>query len=307
MDQTVGLIVIFSIGWFLIMEAIWANTDFPYQCLKDEIRTNAFRKAILNVVKHGDIVLDAGSGSGILSFFAAEAGAKKVYAVEIEHILAQQLRKSIELNNLSNVVEVIEGDIQKVDSPKGIDVLISEIIDTGLIDELQVPAINNLRRRGIITEKTRLLPSHYRTYLQLVDTDNMYYGYIIAAPKHEWPFYNNKSTHWAQSKIVPVSNIVEFLSIDFSLENISEKIGKMITFRLRNNKMANALRLSGLITLCKGIELGPTNALNGDKIFYIDPVEGVNEVTFKISYRMGSGLGTLTIEKIAGNKSENHH
>ena len=54
------------------------------------------------------------------SFFAAEAGAKKGYAVEIEHVLAQQLRKSIELNNLSNVVEVIEGDILKVDLPKGV-------------------------------------------------------------------------------------------------------------------------------------------------------------------------------------------
>ena len=124
------------------MEAIWANTDYPYQCLKDEIRTNAFRKAIHKVVKNGDIVLDVGSGSGILSFFAAEAGAKKVYAVEIEPTLAQQLRKSIELNNLSNVVEVIEGNIQKVDLLERIDVLIAEIIDTGLIDELQVPTLN---------------------------------------------------------------------------------------------------------------------------------------------------------------------
>ena len=40
-----------------------------------------------------------------------------MYAVEIEHVLAQQLRKSIELNNLSNIVEVIGGDILKVDLP----------------------------------------------------------------------------------------------------------------------------------------------------------------------------------------------
>jgi predicted RNA methylase len=161
--------------------------------LKDEVRTNSFRKAIHRVVKQGDIVLDAGSGSGILAFFAAEAGAKEVYAVEIEPTLARQLRKSIELNHLSDIVEVVEGDIQKVDLPKSVDVLIAELTDTGLIDELQVPIIKTLFRRGIITETTRLLPSHYRTYFQLVDTDNMYYGYKIAAPKHEWPFYSNTS------------------------------------------------------------------------------------------------------------------
>jgi hypothetical protein len=66
----------------------------------------------------------------------------------------------------------------------------------------------------------------------------------------EWPFYSNKSTHWAQSKIVPVS-----ISTAFSLGNIPEQIEKVVTFRLMNNKIVNAPRLSGLITLCKDISL----------------------------------------------------
>jgi len=284
------------------MDAIWANTDYPYQCLKDEVRTNAFRKAIHKVVKPGDIVLDAGSGSGILSFFAAEAGAKKVYAAEIEPTLARQLRKSIELNHLAKIVEVIEGDIQKIELSHPIDVVIAELIDTGLIDELQVPTINTLFSRGIITAKTKLLPSHYRTYLQLVDTDNLYYGYKIAAPKHEWPFYSDESAQWVPSKIVPVSNMVEILSADFSAGQLSEDLEKTITFCLSDHTRATALRLNGLITLCEDIELRSTNALNGDKIFYIDPIEEANEVTFNIRYRMGGGLGTFSLEKIAERK-----
>lgn len=280
------------------MEAIWASTDYPYQCLKDEVRTNAFREAIHRVVKKGDIIIDAGSGSGILAFFAAEAGAKKVYAVEMEPTLARQLRKSIQLNHLSTVVEVVEGDILKVDLPQSVDVVIAELIDTGLIDELQVPMIMTLFNRGVISKKTTLLPSHYRTYLQLVDTDNMYYGYKIAAPKHEWPFYNNQHTQWFQSEIIPVSNRVEILSTDFATGDISERVEKTVTFHLNNHKRATALRLSGLITLCPGIELGSTNALNGDKIFYIDTIEYKSEATFKISYRMGGGLGTLSLEKL---------
>lgn len=51
--------------------------------LNDKIRTNAYYKAIAGNphLFKDKIVLDVGCGTGILSLFAAEAGAKKVYAV----------------------------------------------------------------------------------------------------------------------------------------------------------------------------------------------------------------------------------
>ena len=61
------------------MPVIWSNTDYPYECLKDRERTEAFRDALRSVVQTGDVVVDGGSGTGILALFAAEAGAKKVY------------------------------------------------------------------------------------------------------------------------------------------------------------------------------------------------------------------------------------
>ena len=53
--------------------------------LKDSIRTNAYKNAIINN-KHlfkDKVVLDIGCGTGILCLFAAKAGAKKVIGVSI--------------------------------------------------------------------------------------------------------------------------------------------------------------------------------------------------------------------------------
>src|SRR5215217_5144210 len=115
------------------MPDIWSNTDLPYMCLKDRRHTLAFRRAIRSVVRPGDIVIDAGAGTGILSFFAAEAGARHVYAVEIDPLLAASLHRSIELNHLTRVVTVVSGDASTAPLPARADVFIGELIDTGLM------------------------------------------------------------------------------------------------------------------------------------------------------------------------------
>ena len=51
--------------------------------LKDTVRTKAYMKAIINNPNlfKDKIVMDIGSGTGVLSIFAAKAGAKKVFAI----------------------------------------------------------------------------------------------------------------------------------------------------------------------------------------------------------------------------------
>lgn len=57
---------------------LWMHREMLY----DRIRTKAYEKAVTNIVKNGDVVLDVGSGTGIMAMFAAKAGESKVYAVE---------------------------------------------------------------------------------------------------------------------------------------------------------------------------------------------------------------------------------
>lgn len=276
-------------------EFIWSNTDFPYMCLKDEFRTLKFRDAINKTIKPEDVVIDIGAGSGIMSFFAADAGASIVHAVEIDHLLSTTLKQSIIANGKQDKIGVIEGDVFKVDLPKAVDVVIAEIIDTGMLEELQVPAMNDLRRRGVIDGHTKIIPARYKTYVQLVYAANTYYGYQILSPKHEWPFYDNKNAGWVNDSISPVSEKVEICDIDFESGIVDESVNVAVDFNLIGP--ANALMISGVITLCDGIEIGPTNALNGNKILNLGVVTN-KHVKMEISYRMSKGLGNFHVQVI---------
>ena len=58
----------------------------------------------------------------------------------------------------------------------------------------------------------------------------------------------------------------------------------------------NAVRLAGRLGLTSDHTLGPTHALNGDKILPITPFSGVPRATLRWRYRMGAGLGTIKLE-----------
>ena len=75
-----------------------------------------------------------GTGSGILAFFAAAAGAKKVYAVEAS--AAAEVAESLAAaNGFSEIVTVIRGKIEDISLPEKVDVIISEPIGFLLVHE----------------------------------------------------------------------------------------------------------------------------------------------------------------------------
>jgi SAM-dependent methyltransferase len=120
---------------------MYAEFEIHRTMICDRVRTGAFRRAIDSVVRPGDIVLDVGAGSGILSVFAARAGATRVYAVERTSaaVLAQELAAA---NGVADIVQVIHGDVTDVELPERVDVIVSEWLGGFGIDEgMLVPVI----------------------------------------------------------------------------------------------------------------------------------------------------------------------
>uniref|UniRef100_A0A8C2WXX8 Histone-arginine methyltransferase CARM1 n=1 Tax=Cyclopterus lumpus TaxID=8103 RepID=A0A8C2WXX8_CYCLU len=104
--------------------------------MQDYVRTGTYQRAILQ--NHTDfkdkVVLDVGCGSGILSFFAAQAGARKVYAVEAS-TMAQHAEVLVNSNRLGERVIVIPGKVEEVTLPEQVDIIISEPMGYMLFNE----------------------------------------------------------------------------------------------------------------------------------------------------------------------------
>jgi predicted RNA methylase len=180
--------------------------------------------------------------------------------------------------------------------PKSVDVFICELMETGLMDEMQVAAIRSLRERNILTGRTRLIPFEYETFIELGFTDFNYYGYKVFMPKHNWPHYIDGGHGWLPTCFHVRSRRVCVDTIDFR-QPIQSAVDKRLAIRIASDGLINAVRISARAHLAKGQVLGATNALNGDKVVPIREVhlrEG-ETVHSQVNYRMGADLASFRV------------
>ncbi|MEZ4400788.1 MAG: class I SAM-dependent methyltransferase [Kofleriaceae bacterium] len=94
----------------------------------DRVRVDAYARAIAATVRPGDVVLDLGTGTGLLAMLAARAGARRVFAVERTGAIALA-RELITANQLGDVVELIRADVTELDAlPEPPRVIVSETL-----------------------------------------------------------------------------------------------------------------------------------------------------------------------------------
>ena len=119
-----------------------------YQILvKDKVRMDAYNRAIQNSVK-GKIVLEIGTGAlAPLARICANAGAKKIYAIEANFDAAHSAKTYIQKEGIEDVITVIPGFSYNIELPERADVLVHETIGNMGSDEGMVRAINDAKQR----------------------------------------------------------------------------------------------------------------------------------------------------------------
>ena len=141
--------------------------------MQDFIRTSTYQNAMLqNYPDFQDkIVLDVGAGSGILSFFAIQAGARRVYAVEASS-MAMHCDELVRKNNLSDKIVVMYGKIEEVDIPEEVDTIISEPMGYMLYNERMLESFVHARK--FLKEGGSMFPTHGDLYLAPFSDEALY-------------------------------------------------------------------------------------------------------------------------------------
>jgi ubiquinone/menaquinone biosynthesis C-methylase UbiE len=139
--------------------------------LLDRIRMNAYRQAIQATVRQGDVVADLGTGTGIMAFLAAQAGAKKVYAIEKEEIISVAA-KVAESNGMLDRIVFINRPCEEVELPEPVDVIISEFIGVFGLEENLLPHIIYAHR--FLKPGGSLLPAWLDLYLTPVESPELW-------------------------------------------------------------------------------------------------------------------------------------
>lgn len=145
-----------------------------FGCLEDLSRNEAYRQALNNLVDQNTLVLDVGAGCGVLSLFAAAAGAKHVYAVEIEKTAAKIAREIVRINGFEDRITVIEKDILDVklgeDIPVKCNLVVQDIIWPRPFSRNIHKFLNHCQEE-LLTDDALFCPETIRMIAALSDAD----------------------------------------------------------------------------------------------------------------------------------------
>lgn len=136
------------------------------EMLKDTSRTLSYRNAMYRN-KHlfkDKIVLDVGCGTGILSMFAAKAGAKHVYSVDMSSII-EKAKEIVSINGFSDKITLLQGKLEDITLPVDkVDIIISEWMGYFLLYESMLDTVL-LARDKYLVEGGLIFPDKCHMYI----------------------------------------------------------------------------------------------------------------------------------------------
>jgi protein arginine N-methyltransferase 7 len=198
-----------------------------FPMMNDDRRNDAYATAIKTTIRQGDLVLDIGTGSGLLAMMAARAGAKHVVACEELALVAHKAQEIIANNHLQKMITVLPKRsthlVMGIDLPAPADVLITEIFDAAFLGENLKEALIDASGR-LVKPGARVIPMAGKIYVGLLESRAVHQQYAVGkvqefdlSPYNEFsadPYWQVNLKHFPHRFLTEPVQILELSMLD---------------------------------------------------------------------------------------------
>lgn len=148
--------------WWPSISEYYVYDELAYYAMSSDERRNDSYRTAFNERVRDKVVVEVGTGpEALLARFCVEAGARKVYAIELLRDSYEKARKRVFDLGLEDVIEVIHGDATSIALPELADVCVSEIVGAIGGSEGAAAILNQVR--PLLGEKGEMIPSRSTT------------------------------------------------------------------------------------------------------------------------------------------------
>jgi len=273
-----------------------AFTTYDIQaCLYDKQRVEYLRTAIMQTVREyvraadgaDVVVVDAGSGTGLLGLFAAQAGATRVHCVELNPEFRSVIENNAFNNDLQKQIVVADADATTWEPPEKFDVLISEVISAGFFYEPQIQIVNHLS--AWLKPGGAVVPMSMGNYVELINAQEMLHGLKFS--------FDSRFTELSEDQ--PLTHRARYLSTDFRKPH-----GPWIQSSARvsafDSGAVNAVKITYDIEFAAGVSADqPTDFLLNPQIIFLREqmkVEAGWDYDVALAYRASDNPTNCAIE-----------
>jgi len=135
----------------------------------DPRRTPALLEAVRRAVRPGDVVLDIGTGLGILAIEAVRAGAEMVWAVDVDAVALEEAQASAQCERASDRISFVHGLSFDLDLEETASVCLCETVGSFAFDENILVTLADARSR-LLDRDARIVPARLELWGALIDS-----------------------------------------------------------------------------------------------------------------------------------------
>jgi predicted RNA methylase len=187
------------------------------------------------VVPEGARVLELGSGTGILSFFASQR-ASSVIAVEYNPAMVQSSQVMLDRNRVSDKITLVHADAQDFLPSEPVDVVVCEMLHSAMLREKQLEVLKGFKARYQTRFKhlPRFVPEATILAVEMLSQDYNYQGFDAPLP-----LFQDAALHASRS--ISLSVVAEYAIIDYATD-FPDSFNCALRLRIAAPGQLNAVR-----------------------------------------------------------------